>query len=153
MAFRGRASDRDREERDRGKTSLIYAFISNLMQAFPQSVYSLWPIPTSSLLCTLLFFPTYIQTFLIYLFTSALVSHEQPPMTSLTSTALWSNTLCWGNWEDGQWWFWYIVRAIRREGSPQGCLWARCAVSQNIMTCHKLQYKEGCRLLQPSCFI
>lgn len=74
-------------------------------------------------------------------------------MTSLTSTALWSNALCWGNWEDGQWWLWYIVRAIRREGSPQGCLWARCAVSQNILTCHKLQYKEGCRLLQPSCFM
>lgn len=49
----------------------------------------------------------------------------------------------WGNWEEGHWRFWYMVSTTRRDGPPQGWLWAQCAVSQNIMTCHKLLYKEG----------
>lgn len=119
------------KERERCRTSLIYTFLPNLMQALSRCLYFVF--------CNL--FPllnTDFSSLNSKIFLSFFLHQRSSALTAdLTSS------VCRGNGEEGHWRFWCIVSAPRRDGPPRGRLPAQCAVSQNIMTCHKLLYKEG----------
>lgn len=62
-----------------------------------------------------------------------------PHSTGGQSGLFWGTLDAEGTGErDDVWWIWYVVFVMGRERFPQESPWAWCAVSQNIMTCHKL---------------
>lgn len=125
---------RERQREGGCKTSLIYMFLSNLMQALSHSVYyNFFPLVNTDFSCS----NSKIDWFI---FTSALIGNLQPLMANLTS----SGRHCVLRELGGGSLKVLIYSLCYKEGrSPQGWLWAQCAVSQNIMTCQKLLYKEG----------